>query len=243
MRHHRRYTGIVVVAVLATGLITACDPTSVTEKTFSDDATVSEKITAVRLDNSAGDLTVHGKSGTDKASVHRKVAYHNDKPGGSTRVENGVLVLGGCGKLCAVDYTVELPPGLPVTGSGSAGGIKLTQVGDVNVKTDHGDISVEDAGTVEVRTSNGDIKGTTLKGDHTTAKTDNGGIKITPGKAQNVKANTDNGDVTVVVPAGSYKVSAGTDIGEKHVGVTNDANAKFKIDIGSNIGDVTVKSG
>ncbi|MFJ9695962.1 DUF4097 family beta strand repeat-containing protein [Kitasatospora sp. NPDC101183] len=242
MRHHRRYTGI-VVAALAIGVITACDPVSVTETTFSDDASVSEKITAVKFDNSAGDLTVRGKSGTDKASVHRKVSYRSSKPGVTTKVENGVLVLSGCGHLCAVDYTIELPVGLPVSGAGSAGGITLSQVGDVSVHTDHGDISVEDAGTVDVRTSNGDIKGNNLKGEQTTAKTDNGGIKLSPGKAQNVKASTSHGDVSVTVPAGSYKVSAKTDIGEKHVGVSNDSNGKFKLDVGTELGDVTVKTG
>ncbi|MEV7603158.1 DUF4097 family beta strand repeat-containing protein [Kitasatospora sp. NPDC089797] len=248
MLHHRRYahrrrTGAVVaagLAALAAGALTACDPVGTS---LSDDAAVSDKVTAVKLDNSSGDVTVTGKSGGG-VSVHRKITYHSGKPGATTRVDGGVLVLGGCGHNCSVDYTVELPAGLPITGSTSAGGIHLTQVGEVSVHTDSGDVSVDQAaGSVDVRTNNGEIKGTSLKGDRIQAKTDNGGINLTPGKAQDIKATTSNGEIHVTVPAGSYHVSAGTDIGEKHIGVQNDPNGKFKLDLGTDIGDITVKTG
>ncbi|MFJ8473333.1 DUF4097 family beta strand repeat-containing protein [Kitasatospora sp. NPDC094011] len=249
MLHHRRHTnrrlaGAVAAAGLATlaaGVLTACDPVGTS---LSDDATVPDRVTAVKLDNSAGDVTVTGKSGADKVSVHRKITYHSGKPGGTTRVDGGVLVLGGCGHNCSVDYTVELPAGLPISGGTSAGGIHLTQVGEVSVHTDAGDISVDQAaGSVDVRTNNGEIKGTSLKGDRVQAKTDNGGINLTPGKAQDIKATTSNGEIHVTVPTGSYHVSAGTDIGEKHIGVQNDPNGKFKLDLGTDIGDITVKTG
>ncbi|MER7667208.1 DUF4097 family beta strand repeat-containing protein [Kitasatospora sp. NPDC096128] len=240
-RHTYRYTGAVLAAGIATGVLTACDPVGTS---FSDDATVSDKVTAIKLDNSSGDVTVHGKSGTGGVSVHRKITYHSGKPGTTTRVDGGTLVLGGCGHNCSVDYTVELPAGLPISGSTSAGGIHLSQVGEVSVRTDSGDISVDQAtGTVDVRTNNGEIKGTSLKGDRIQAKTDNGGINLTPGKAQDIKATTSNGEIHVTVPTGSYHVSAGTDIGEKHIGVQNDPNGRYKLDLGTDIGDITVKTG
>ncbi|MBO1419704.1 DUF4097 family beta strand repeat-containing protein [Streptomyces sp. FH025] len=241
MVHYRRFAGAVVVAGLAAGALTACDPVGTK---FSDDSTVSEKITAVKLDNSSGDVTVHGKPGAGNAAVHRAITYRSGKPDATTRVEGGVLVLGGCGRNCSVDYTVELPAGLPISGGTSAGGINLSQVGEVSVHTDSGDITVDQAsGSVDVRTNNGEIKGTSLKGDRIQAKTDNGGIKLTPGKAQDIKAKTSNGEIHVTVPAGSYRVSAGTDIGEKHIGVQNDPNGKYKLDLGTDIGDITVKTG
>ncbi|MER6299091.1 DUF4097 family beta strand repeat-containing protein [Kitasatospora sp. NPDC001539] len=241
MLHFRRYAGAVVVAGLAAGALTACNPVGTK---FSDDATVTDRITAVKLDNSSGDVTVRGKPGAGGVSVHRSIEYRSDKPGATTRVEGGVLVLGGCGRNCSVDYTVEVPPGLPVSGGTSSGGVHLSQVGEVSVHTDSGDISVDQAsGGVDVRTNNGEIKGTSLKGDRIQAKTDNGGITLTPGKAQDVKARTSNGEIHLTVPAGSYHVSAGTDIGEKHIGVQNDPNGAYKLDLGTDIGDITVKAG
>ncbi|WP_454132053.1 DUF4097 family beta strand repeat-containing protein, partial [Kitasatospora aureofaciens] len=96
---------------------------------------------------------------------------------------------------------------------------------------------------VDLRTDSGDIDGTSLKGDRIQAKTDSGAIKLTAAKAQDVKASTDNGEIRLTVPPGSYRVSAGTDIGSKHIGVQNDPNGKFKLDLGTDIGDITVNTG
>ncbi|MGW2377456.1 DUF4097 family beta strand repeat-containing protein [Kitasatospora sp. NPDC001683] len=240
-RSQQRRAGALVVAGLAIAVLTACDPVG-TE--FSDDATVPDGITAVKIDDSTGDVTVRGKAGAGSASVHRKITYHDGRPGTTTRVDGGILVLGGCGHDCSVSYTVELPAGLPVSGGTSAGGIHLSQVGEVSVHTDAGDISVDQAsGSVDLRTDDGEISGTSLKGDRIQAKTDNGGIKLDPGKAQDIKASTDNGEIHLTVPNGSYRVSAGTDVGEKHIGVHNDPNGKYKLDLGTDVGDITVTTG
>ncbi|MFI9363838.1 DUF4097 family beta strand repeat-containing protein [Kitasatospora sp. NPDC053057] len=240
-RSYQRFAGAVVVAGLAVGVLAACDPVG-TE--VNDDATVSDKITAVKLDDSSGEVTIHGKAGAGSASVHRKITYRDSKPGTTTRVEGGVLVLGGCGHNCSVSYTVELPAGLPISGGTSSGGIHLTEVGSVSVHTDAGNISVDQAaGPVDLRTDSGDIDGTSLKGDRIQAKTDSGAIKLTAAKPQDVKASTDNGEIRLTVPPGSYRVSAGTDIGSKHIGVQNDPNGKFKLDLGTDIGDITVNTG
>ncbi|MDH6707439.1 hypothetical protein P3T27_004176 [Kitasatospora sp. MAA19] len=241
MGRYRRYAGALVVAGLAAGALSACNPVGTR---FSDDATVSDKITAIKLDTSAGDITVHGKAGATQAAVHRDIEYRSGKPGATTRVDGGVLVLSGCGRNCSVDYTVELPPGLPISGGTSSGGVKLSQVGEVSVHTSSGDITLDDvAGPVDVRTDNGEIKGTSLKGDRVSAKTDNGGIKLTPGKAQNITAKTSNGEINVTVPTSSYHVTASTDLGEKHIGVQSDPNGKYRLDLGTNIGEITVKTG
>ncbi|MFF0411105.1 DUF4097 domain-containing protein [Kitasatospora sp. NPDC004745] len=241
MGHYQRYAGALAVGGLAVGVLSACNPVGTR---FDDDATVSDRITAVRLDTSAGDVTVRGKAGATQAAVHRAITYRSDKPGATTRVEGGVLVLGGCGRNCSVDYTVELPPGLPISGGTSSGGVKLSQVGEVTVHTSSGDIALDDvAGAVDVRTDNGDIKGTTLKGDKVHAKTDNGGITLTPGKAQDITARTSNGEIKVTVPTAAYHVSASTDLGEKHIGVQNDPNGKYRLDLGTDIGEITVKTG
>ncbi|MFJ4593500.1 MULTISPECIES: DUF4097 family beta strand repeat-containing protein [unclassified Kitasatospora] len=241
MGRYHRFAGALVVAGLSAGVLSACNPIGTN---FTDDATVTDKITGIRLDSDAGEVTVRGKAGATQAAVHRNITYRSGKPGASTRVDGGLLVLGGCGRNCSVDYTVELPPGLPITGGTSAGGIKLTQVGDVSVHTSSGDITLDDvAGPVDVRTNNGEIKGTSLKGDRVSAKTDNGGIKLTPGKAQNITAKTSNGEINVTMPTASYHVTASTDLGEKHIGVQNDPNGQYKLDLGTNIGEITVKTG
>ena len=65
--------------------------------------------------------------------MRREVENRGDKPQGAThRIENGVLILGGCGSRCSVNYTVEVPAGVPVRRAdsprdrwGGAGGDRL----------------------------------------------------------------------------------------------------------------------
>ncbi|MFK4111750.1 hypothetical protein [Streptomyces sp. NPDC002176] len=60
--------------------------------------------------------------------MRREVDYRGDKPQGTThRIENGVLILGGCGNRCSVNYTVDVPAGVPVSGEVSTGSVRLSK--------------------------------------------------------------------------------------------------------------------
>ncbi|MEU6117593.1 DUF4097 family beta strand repeat-containing protein [Streptomyces sp. NPDC047117] len=239
-RRTRRLISVTLVAGLGTGALVACD--AVSGRTFKDDATVSQKITSVRLDSRAGGVELRGGKGVTEVSVHRTVTYHDERPqGASHRVENGVLVLGGCGRDCSVNYTVELPAGLPVSGGTTAGAIRLSRVGKVNVGTSDGAIELDGvSGRADVRTSNGRIHGRGLAGGPITARTTNGEIDLAPGRPQDVRAETSNGAITLTVPAARYDVSARTSNGDKRIEVSDDPDGRYRLDLTTSNGSITV---
>lgn len=244
MGSQHRYVGAVVAVgavALAGAALSGCSPA---KSSFQDDATVSERITAVQLATDAGNVTVEGEPGVTQVSVHRLVEYRNDKPGGTTRVENGTLVLGGCGDDCSVSYTVEVPAGLPISGGTSAGEIRLSRVGEVTVHTNAGGIALDDVGgPVDVHTSSGSIVGTTLRGQRVQARTSNGDIRLTPATAQDITARTSNGAITLTVPAAAYHVTTSTSHGNIRVGVGDDPRGRYRLDLTTSNGDITASTG
>lgn len=242
MRKRARFIAVVATAGIGMCGVSACG--LVSGKTFRDDAEVSKKITAVRLDNTSGGLTVHGGKSGGTVSVHRSVTYRGDRPGHAThRVEDGVLVLGGCGEQCTVNYTVEVPAGLPVSGETSDGSLELSKVGAVRVTTGSGSIDLDGVtGPVDATTIDGAITGRGLSGRQIAAETSNGEIELTPATAQSIRAKTSNGSITVTVPKARYRVSAETSNGDKRLGVIQDPAGRYRLDLSTSNGDVTAKS-
>lgn len=240
----RRMLGLGLAAVTGAVTLSACDMQGM-NKTYEDDAALTAKVTAVRLDGiDAGSVTVDG--GTAKPSLARTIHYRDKRPDGPThRVENGVLILSGCGMShCSVSYDIKVPAGLPVSGRTSAGAIRLTDVGQVDVTAHSGQIQLDGvAGNVRAHTSNGRIVGTGLNGGSVDAETSNGAITLTPSKAQSVRAKTTNGAITLTVPAGGrYQVLTHTSNGGRDIGVQNDPAAANRLDLTTSNGHITVKT-
>ncbi|MET4226378.1 DUF4097 family beta strand repeat-containing protein [Oerskovia enterophila] len=240
---HRRLAtaGLVAVAALALG---ACGfgPRTTATDTSTEDAA----ITAVRLDLEAGSVTLRGSDEATGLSIERTVDYVGEHPAREThRIEDGVLVLAGCGRHCSASYTVDLPAGLPVTGETSHGSIDLDRTGAVDVRTSNGSITLAGVDArVLARTSNGKITGTGLGGaEGIEVETSNGSIELTLTTPQDVRATTDNGRVQLTVPEGSYRVSASTDLGGTEVSVPDDPDGEFHLDAQSSNGRVTVAQG
>ncbi|MFJ8311757.1 MULTISPECIES: DUF4097 family beta strand repeat-containing protein [unclassified Streptomyces] len=244
MRQQLRALGILTAIGVAAGGLAACG--SLNQKSFEDDSALSGKITAVRLENGSGGVTVNGTDGGGAASLHRKVQYGSgdNKPSGAThRIENGVLILGGCSGSCSVKYTVQVPAGIPVSGDVSSGEISLHKVGAVNVSASSGDITMEEvSGSVKVKTTNGEITGRGLAGGGIETRTSSGDIQLTPSAPQNVQITAGSGDVHLTVPSASYKVTVQTGNGDKHISVPNDPSGKYELGLKTGSGDVTVKS-
>ncbi|MGW2185928.1 DUF4097 family beta strand repeat-containing protein [Streptomyces sp. NPDC001719] len=230
----------VVTAGIAVGGISACD---LVRKNFEDDTTVSEKITSVRLDSGSGAITLRGKESATTVGLHRYVEYGGDRPQGTThRVDNGVLVLSGCGDDCSVAYTVDLPEGLPVTGETSSGEVKLSRTGPVTVATSSGAIGLTDIhGPVDVRASSGAITGRGLKDGPVKAKSSSGTIDLTMSAPQDVRAEARSGAVTVTTPDGPYHVTARSDSGGKDIAVSDDPSAAHRLDLSTSSGAISVK--
>ncbi|MFI0898902.1 DUF4097 family beta strand repeat-containing protein [Streptomyces sp. NPDC020983] len=230
-----------VLAALALGGVAACD--GVRSKTAKDDTTVTEKVTAVRLDDSDGFVRVEGSAGATAVSVHREVHYRGDRPGASSHVEGGVLWLSGCGHNCGADYVVTVPAGLPVAGGTSNGAITLRGVGTADVHTSNGKITVSGAaGAVKARTSNGSVQVTGTRGG-VDAESSNGSITVATPVPQDVRARTSNASITVTAAPGAYRVSAKTSNAAKKVGVADDPAGAHRLDLSTSNGSLTLRQG
>ncbi|MFH8338349.1 DUF4097 family beta strand repeat-containing protein [Streptomyces sp. AM6-12] len=229
------------LAALSVGGLSACSVLD--QKTFQDDAEVSQKVTSIRIDSGDGGVKVEASRDTSGISVHRKVTYSGDKPTGvSFRVADGVLTLAGCGHHCGVDYDVKVPAALPVTGSTSNGGLALVGVGAVDVHTSNGGITVRDtAGPVKLRTSNGEVRVKNAKGG-IDAQTSNGGVTIQTATPQNIKAHTSSGDLTVTAPPARYRISAHNTNGDRNLAFQDDPSGRYVLDLSTTNGDLTVRS-
>ncbi|MEV8527515.1 DUF4097 family beta strand repeat-containing protein [Streptomyces sp. NPDC052000] len=237
-----RSIAAVTLTALAVGGLGACG--ALNDKVVKDDSKVAQKITSVRIDTASGGVRLRGKQGLGEVAVHREITYRNAKPEGPTyHVENGVLVLGGCPGHCSVDYTVDVPAGIPVTGSTDAGALHLSSVGEVKVSTSDGGVKVHGAaGPVDIRTTNGSIEADALKGTATTARTSNGSISLTPATVQNVTAQTTNGAISVTAPSAQYQVSTQTQSGNKKLGIPDTASAAHHLNLSTSNGDISVRS-
>jgi hypothetical protein len=71
---------------------------------FSDEATVTEEIATVELDDPRGSVTVVGDDDAMEVSISRTLRYRGERPEGETHeVDGDVLVLSGCGRRCTAE--------------------------------------------------------------------------------------------------------------------------------------------
>lgn len=231
------------VAVAATALVAGCAWLAPVER-FSDDASFDEPVRAIEIDDPDGAVSVEGGSGSGPVTVERTVSYRGERPTRETaEVRDGVLVLGGCGRNCSVDYTVSLPAGVEVRGSTSNGSIELTDVSDVDVETNNGRIELDEvSGTVAARTSNGRIEGRGLAGAGIRAVTSNGAIDLQLETGQEVEARTSNGTIDLAVPTdgATYRVETDSSNGSVDVDIDDLADGEFLLDLSTSNGAIRV---
>ena len=211
---------------------------------FSDETTIDDTIASIELTDPAGSVTVRGVVGATETSIERRVSYFGQERsiGETHSVGGDTLELGGCGRRCSIAYVIEVPDGVDVNGSTANGSIRLRAVGEVDVQTNNGRIELEDiAGDVQVETSNGRIDGRDLNGDGVRAVTSNGAIQLELGTGQDVEARTSNGGIRITVPEGdTYRVTADTSNGRTDIGVANDADGRFSLELHTSNGPITV---
>ncbi len=210
---------------------------------FTDEFTVTENITTIELDDATGNVTVVGTEGATEITVERTVSYVGDRDIGDTHdIDGDTLELGDCGRFCSVDYTIEGPEGLDVQGRTANGSIELTAVAEVDARTSNGRIELEDvSGRVDVETSNGRVVGRDLNGDGVRARTSNGGIDLELGEPQDVEARTSNGTIELSVPEATYRVTAETSNGSTDIGVADDPDGEFELELHTSNGSITVR--
>ena len=232
------FAATVTAAVI--GALAGCNFFGPVER-VSDQTTITEDIATVQLEDPTGSVTVRG--GATEVVVKRTLSYRGELEVEEThRVDGDTLELRGCGRRCVVDYTIEVPSGVDVRGSTSNGAIDLEDVAEVDVQTSNGRIELEDVtGSVVAETSNGRISGSDLTGDGVRATSSNGAIELELGTPQDVEASTSNGSIRITVPADSYRVSTETSNGRTDVGIPNDSDGRFSLDLRTSNGSITVE--
>ncbi|MCW4384795.1 DUF4097 family beta strand repeat-containing protein [Salinibacterium sp. SYSU T00001] len=212
------------------------------QKTFEETLDVEEEVTSVRFDGDSGSITVRGVEDQDVVTVHRELRYRFDLPDEEThRVSDGELVLEDCGPQCSVSYTLEVPAGIPVSGSTTNGGLDLSALGEVDVETSNGRIILAEIdGSVRASTSNGRIEGRELSGGEVDVETSNGSIDLHSDGEQDVTARTSNGSITLIVPEGDYRVDMETSNGRTESEVGSDQDAEVHLDLETSNGSISV---
>ncbi|GAA4374414.1 DUF4097 family beta strand repeat-containing protein [Agromyces bauzanensis] len=244
MNRFVRAAAAVAVTAMTVGGLAACNFIGPPQR-FTDESTVTEDIAVIELDDANGSVRVTGAAGATDITVERTVSYLGDRDIGETHeIDGDTLELGGCGRFCSVDYTVEGPIGLDVGGRTSNGTIELRGVDEVDVRTSNGRIELEDvSGDVDVETSNGRVIGRDLNGDGVRVRTSNGSIELSLGEAQDVEARTSNGAIELRVPEGSYRVTAETSNGSTDIGIADDPDGEFELELRTSNGSITITGG
>lgn len=229
---------LALVTVVSMCVLGGC--TSRTEPADSDEVTLT--VTSVRLNvDGGGSVSIEGKDEVEQATV--EVGYEGDEPSEDTyEVEDGLLTLNGCGPRCAANYEVTVPLDTPVTGRADNGAVELARVSGIDVTTDNGEVTLSriETGDVTVRSRNGTIHGVGLHSDDITAETENGEIEIQVATPQNIAARTVNGSIDLIVPEGSYRVFVETVNGPTDIGVENNPEGRYDLDLRTRNGAISV---
>lgn len=185
-------------------------------------------VTTLVVDDSSGNVQVTG--GASALSVTEHQSYRDAPPASTHSVSDGTMTLDfRCPTDdCGIDYDVQVPNGIAVQITSSAGDVTLDKVGgNIKVTSDAGDITATGltARTARFNDSAGDLLI---------------GYAAVPGS---VFANSEAGDVTVFLPgSGFYKVAADSDAGTVHVTVPQSGTAPNSITATSDAGDVAVRT-
>ncbi|MFD8498434.1 hypothetical protein [Amycolatopsis sp. NPDC059657] len=192
-----------------------------TEK-IDDGGPITEPVTSVRFDVPVGDVHVRVEDGAP-VSVRRQITFKVSRPKQTYRVENGTLVLSGCGENCGIVYDVVLPRELAITGVTGTGHVQIDRAVNVDVRSDVGDIKAYHvSGVLKAHVHTGDIE-------------------MSLSKPGGVWALADIGDVTVTVPSGGYRMKASAKVGKTEITVPDDASSPNDLDVNTGTGTVTVK--
>jgi len=148
----------------------------------------------------------------------------------------GVDVESGSGTVTVADVrgSVQAEAG---SGDMTARGI----TGNVELWTGSGRITVTDVtGTVAVTADSGDINAREV-GGNIDARTGSGTIDVRLASPASVTADAGSGDISVTVPAGSYRVLTDTGSGDRTVSVPDQPGAPHLLDVHTGSGSITVR--
>lgn len=212
-------------SLAALAALAGCMSVERDEEATTQERYVLDGVSALRLDNDNGSITVRGEERSDVALTGRKRAVSEDDLD-TVRVEatrtGDALTLavehdgGHVFRLRpgpVMDLEVTVPEDLAIQRIETVnGGIEVVGVqGDVTVETVNGRVDVSDVqGGVTAETTNGGVSLTDVRGD-VAVRTTNGAVSLV-GIHGDVTAETTNGDISATDVAG--RVTADTTNGD-----------------------------
>jgi DUF4097 and DUF4098 domain-containing protein YvlB len=225
-------------------------------------------VTEVRIDASAGDVTLVPSTGRDVV-VDSRAHGTLWLPKLDTRIvgdhvtvsgECHIVVFGSCG----ASFVVRIPQGIAVNVKTSSGDVRASGLsapvnlqvssGDVDlaalsggttVHVSSGDISARGlSGQVVLETSSGDVTSFALTPGFVEAHASSGDVDVDLAKVpQGVNASSSSGDVMISVPRGpdAYDAQVDTSSGSHHIGVDSDSKSERRLRAVTSSGDVEIR--
>ena len=251
----RRTAALVLSAAVTATALAGCGGAGV-RQTFND--TEKVKVTEIVMAGGSGDVLV--RTAPIAETRITRIVHRASDPGESYRLDGTVLHIDtDCGHDCSVSYQIEAPAGVAVRGELRSGDIGLDGVGATDLRLTSGDIMVRNAsGAVTARSTSGDISvldgkgGAKIEatsgnvrvmnvGGPVDAQVTSGDVEVQLAAPNSVTARANSGDVNVMVPAGSYRVTADTGSGDHTItGIVDDPSAKNVINVHTGSGDARV---
>ncbi len=190
--------------------------------------TVATRVTAVVIGGGNGSVDVTG-SARSTVSVSQQATY-SDTPPKATHVVHGttLTVSYTCPAqlVCSVSYQVQVPRGVAVSVSTSAGAVTLTSL----------------AGTLNVHASAGLITAVDLRSPVATFKTNAGGVIATFAvPPRSLTAATNVGPISLTVPGSvAYRLTTHTFVGTSTVTVHRGSSPAHTISASSDLGSISI---
>jgi hypothetical protein len=249
----KRIALLAVAAVTTTLALSSC--VRLAQESSSDDFTVNDQLTAVRIDNTPGDVKIRSVEGTTATTIKRTLRYGKagSKPGTPTHQANGgVLTLKGCGNGCEAYYEVTVPSkATTLSGELGSGNLEAHDLGGVDVNLGSGDATLSGiSGAVKIDNSSGNVQATDIGGAFT-GKVSSGNVRLSGVRGA---INVDNGsgeirgeqldgDITARASSGNVTLeltkphSVRADAGSGDVTVTVPASGTYKVKVDKDSGD------
>jgi DUF4097 and DUF4098 domain-containing protein YvlB len=203
-------------------------------------------VKTIRLDSSAGGVTIRGGIGSAVTGTRREVRSFTKPSIRETLSDDGVLTLRNrCSYFvsvnCEVNYTLTAPKGVRIEGTISGGSVKVIEiVGDVNLRSSAGGITAEKAtGSLHLESSAGSVRVDTASGPLDLSSSA-GGITVTNATSATVKADSSAGSVNLAFISEPMHIDADSSAGSVHIIVPQGSSA-YAVDASASAGNATVK--
>jgi hypothetical protein len=193
------------------------------------------RVARVELRVESGSVTVVGGNATPQVRVRREEASafgrapaeHRSLTGRALRLTSSCprVVVGDC----SASYRLTVPDDVDVDVTTGSGRVRLAGF----------------HGSATIHTDSGDVKVAAFCGFRLAAATGSGRIQAVAACApKSLELSSVSGDADAVVPPGRYRVTASSNTGRRRVaGLLSSRAARFRIDVRSRSGDVTVEGG